>query len=259
MGTGSTARAWLASRKWLRALARGNPYRIERPREAVRIGELVCPLRYDVLVRAGHFDFLAANRELFAADFEAYQERARAEPYFIWFERVMLPSWYPHVLKDRDLFEDTWRRRLQKSFALYESFERVGFDSEHPIVLETGASIHPTPTGKRPTRSVFAGDGNHRLALLLASGAEVLEPSQYRVKRFRSFTPPDTTGFLLEWTGADWAAYRDFIALGYPDARLELEGGRAAVSAPDARVAAEVDALIADDLPSLRRTVAVHA
>lgn len=259
MPTAPTARAWRATRKWLRSAARGNPYRIERPRAAVRIGELVSPLRYDVLVRAGHFEFIRAHRDLYATDFETYQRLARAEPYFIWFEHVMLPSWYPHLLSDRDRFEDAWRRRLRKSFALYESFERVGFDRAHPIVLETGARIHPTPTGKQPKRSVFAGDGNHRLALLLASGADVLEPAQYRVKRFRSFTPPDTTGFLLEWTGAEWSDYRDFIALGYPDARLELVDGGVAVSASDPAVAAEVDALVADDLPSLRHRVTVPA
>lgn len=249
------ARIPSAGREWVRSALRGNPYRIERSPDAVSIGELVSPLRYDVLLRVGHFEFVAAHRELFDDDSEAYEELARAEPYFVWYERVMVPTWRPHLREDRDGFERAWRERLRASVELHDSFARSGFDPAHPIELLAGFSVRPTPTGKRPARVLFAGDGNHRLALLIAAGQELLYPSQYRIKRYRSLVPADTTGTLLRLTGAGWDEYRAFLALGYPTAQLGLAEGQVSVTA-DPAVATEVEALVATDLPNLAKVPA---
>lgn len=217
----------------------------------MRIGDLVSPLRYDVLLRKRHFEFVARNRELFVDDFDAYERLARAEPYFVWFERVMVPSWRSHLVDDPEGFDREWRQRLRKSYALYESFEERGFDPANPIELLAGNSVRPSASGKRTSRTLFAGDGNHRLALLLAAGVEALSGSHYQVKRYRSLVPADTTGLLLRRTGAGWGEYKAFIALGYPDADLDISSGRVSVSSPDPALAAEVDAVIAVDAPYL--------
>lgn len=238
-------------REWLRSAAKGNPYRREPARGPVRIGEIVSPLRYDVVVRARHLAFYAARRDLFATDFEAYQALAREQAYFVWFARVAAPRWWPWVFDDPLLFESAWRDRLRASAALHDSFQAHGFDLAHPIELHAGRRVRQTASGKRTTRRLFAGDGNHRLSLLMAAGQDLLQPSQYRVKRYLSIVPADTTGFLLRETGAGWSEYRSFLELGYPAARLEVSGGRVRVEAPDTAVAAEVKALVERDLPHL--------
>lgn len=243
-------------REWLRSAARGNPYRREAGIEPVRIGEIVSPLRYDITVRAQHFALYAECRELFAADFEAYQRLAREQDYFIWFGRVMAPRWLPGVLEDPVLFENAWRERLRASAALYDSFEARGFDSAHPIELYAGYRVRDAAGGRRATRGLFAGDGNHRLALLMAAGQSVLLPGQYRVKRYLSLVPIDTTRRLLRETGAGWAEYRSFIELGYPSARLDAAEGRVLVEAAEPSVAAEVTATVERDLPHLTGEIA---
>jgi hypothetical protein len=245
------ARIPAGGRAWMRAALRGNPYRIEPGDRPIRIGELVSPLRYDVLLRKRHFEFLREHRDLFAEDFDAYEKRARQEPYFVWFERVMAPSWLPEVMDDQGAFETAWRERLRRSFELLTSFEKSGFDPAYPVELLAGNSVAPTATGKRLARSVFAGDGNHRLALLMAAGVDELTGAQYRIKRYRSLVPADTTGLLFEWTGGGWTEYQDFIALGYPTVSLRLVEGRVEVADADAATTAEVEAIVSADLPHL--------
>jgi len=238
-------------RRWLRSTASGNPYRIVRGSEPVRIGDVVSPLRYDVMIRVRHFERHAERLDLFASDFDRYERLVRREPYFVWFQRARVPAWWPWLLDDPAGFERAWHERLRASAALFESFTARGFDPAHPIELHAGRRVHETPTGKRITRSLYSGDGNHRLALLLAGGNEVLLPTQYRVKRYRSLVPTDSTGFLVRETGAGWPEYRSFLELGYPSAALTLDGGRVRVEADDAAVQAEVKALLDVDLPYL--------
>lgn len=239
------------SRRWLRSAARGNPYRILRGMEPVRIGDVVSPLRYDVMIRVRHFELHGERRDLFAQDFDEYERLVRAEPYFVWFRRARVPTWSPWLLDDPVAFEEAWRERLRESAALFESFAANGFDQAHPIELHAGRRVCETHSGKRITRVLYSGDGNHRLALLLAAGKETLLPAEYRVKRYRSLVPTDSTGFLLRETGAGWSEYRPFIELGYPSAGLELSETRVRVDADDPAVQAEVKALVERDLPYL--------
>lgn len=241
----------LRHRQWLRSAARGNPFRTQRGEEPVRIGDIASPLRYDVVIRARHFERHAERRELFAADFDAYERTVRAEPYFVWFERSRVPAWWPWLLDDPPAFEAAWRKRLRDTAALYDSFHARGFDESHPIELYAGYRVRDADTGKRTARTLFAGDGNHRLSLLLAAGQDFLLPGQYRIRRYLSLVPADTTGHLLRETGARWEEYRSFIELGYPSARVDLAGGRVRVDADDPAVATEVESVVAHDLPSL--------
>lgn len=239
----------LRHRQWARALLDGNPFRIERATEPVPIGELVSPLRYDVLVRARHFDFHEEHRDLYARDFDEYERRARLLPYYVWFTRT---SALTARMDDPETIEAGWRKRLHESAALSDSFRRSGFDEAFPIELLAGARVGAAPSGKRAVRRLYAGDGCHRLALLLASGQDTLRPSQYRVKRYRALVPADTSGFLLKATGAGWPQYQSFLALGYPTVRVSLDAGRPRVECDDPRLRAEVEAVVAVDLPHLR-------
>lgn len=243
-----------AQRAWLRSAAGGNPYRHERGTEPVRIGDIVSPLRYDVLLRARHFAWHAEHRELMTSDPDAYQDLARRQAYFIWFSRVMVPRWLPTAQTDAVLFESAWRERLQGSAALFESFQQEGFDTSHPVELHAGLRVRRSRSGKLTSRRLFAGDGNHRLSLLMAAGHQVLVPDQYMVKRYLFLVPADTTGLLLRETGADLTEYRSFVTLGYPGTRLDdPDGGRVRVDAATDAVASEVAGVAKVDLPNVDR------
>ena len=236
-------------RRWLRSTARGNPYRIERGAEPVRIGDVVSPLRYDVMIRVRHFALHAERRELFRSDFDAYERLVRREPYFVWFQKARVPTWWPWLLDDPEGFDRAWRERLRLSADLFDSFEANGFDTAYPIELHAARRVSETLTGKRISRAIYSGDGNHRLALLLAAGHENLRPTEYRLKRYRSLVPTDSTGFLLRETGAGWPEYTSFLELGYPSAQVTMQDGRVRIDADDAAVQAEVKMLVELDLP----------
>jgi hypothetical protein len=205
---------WAEWRDWVHHARRGNPWFHHSGEAEVEIGPLVSPLRLDVTVRASYFEWFAGNRGLFVSDFEAFAAKAREHDYYVWFTRVMCPAWQPTVLKDERLLDQAWRTRLRDSAALYESFERDGFDTRYPITLISGRSVLPTKTGKVLERDLYAGDGNHRLALLMAAGRTRLLPSQYRVRRYRRLTPSDTTPVLLAALDLDEHRYLAFLRMG---------------------------------------------
>jgi hypothetical protein len=197
MGRGATE-----LRGWLHDARHGNPWRYERVREPVEIWPLVSPLRYDVLVRRAHFEHLAAHRDRYDEDFDAYARDAREHPYFAWFRHIMCPRWQPEVLLSEAALEQAWHRRLRASAALADSFARSGFDERFPITLYAGVRVGPATSGRHVDRVLFAGDGNHRLALLMAAGRTHLEPRHCRVKRFLTLRPADTSP-TLAWALGD--------------------------------------------------------
>jgi hypothetical protein len=207
---------WVDCRDWVHQARQGNPWVLRRPSEAIQIGPLISPLRFDVTIRASYFDFYAEHRDLFRSDFEAYAQLARSHDYYVWFTEVMCPNWQPHVLTDPTKLASAWGERLRASAALYDSFERSGFDERFPITLRAARRVEPTPTGKRLARDLYAGDGNHRMALLMATGQTALLPSQCRVKHFLRLEPSDTTPQLLAALDVDEHRYLAFLRLGYP-------------------------------------------
>jgi hypothetical protein len=200
----------------------------------------VSPLRFDVTIRRAFFAFYAEHRDLYRSDFPAFADRARGEEYFVWFRDIMCVAWQPHVLTDETLLARAWEERLRSAGALYDSFEQRGFDPRFPITLYEGRRVLPTAHGKRLARSIYAGDGNHRLALLLAAGQSTLSPPQYRVKRYRQLQPIDTTPQLLEALRVDEPRYLAFLQAGYPDL-------------PDAAAEAELQSVLRIDKRHLSR------
>lgn len=241
------------AREWVASAVRGNPWTYRAPDDEVEIGPLMSPLRLDVLVRRDFFRFYAEQRELYRSDFRSFAEAARQQDYFVWFERIMCPAWQPHVLETDELFATAWAERLHATARLHDAFTRSGFDTRYPITVYAGRTVLPTKTGKRVTRAVYAGDGNHRMALLLATGQTTLLPGQYRIKRFRRLEPSDTTPLLLAALGIDVQRYLAFVRAGYPSVRIEQIDGRIEVtSSPDAATEAEVSNVIRADARHLR-------
>jgi hypothetical protein len=238
-------------RDWLRHAWSGNPWSYETPQDELEIAPIVSPLRFDITVRLRFVQFYRENRLLYRDEFDRFASLAKEHDYFIWFERIMCVNWQPHVLADAALFERSWHERLRAAAVLVESYEQQGFDSRHPITLYAGRKVLETPTAKRVTRRVYAGDGNHRIAILLAAGESTLRPGQYRIKRFRRLTPSDTTTELLRLLDVDQGAYLDFLRRGYPELRISSSDGRIEVEPAESAAAAEVRSILRIDQPQL--------
>ncbi len=183
--------------------------------EPVAIAPLVSPLRYDVVVRRDWFDLRASQRERFDADFDALFEASSTHAYGTWFREVVARTVHPDYLASEERLRREFAARLRRSIALQDSFDARGFDAAHPIALNAGVCVHPTASGKRLTAALYAGNGCHRLALLLRAGRERLEPGEYVVRRAVDYTPRDNTGLLLEALNVRAGDYYRFVSLGY--------------------------------------------
>ena len=149
--------------------------------ESVNIRSLISPLRYDVVVRADFFSFLGdlASRGVQRPDEVA--SAAREHPYFVWFEKVAMQRFRPWVLADEDLLRRQFTERVRSSMNLWSSFREHGFDIRHPVTLRSAPGPMAADSGAVVDRRLHVGDGGHRLALLLADGAEQLGPDMYRI------------------------------------------------------------------------------
>jgi hypothetical protein len=189
--------------------------------ERVSIDELISPLRYDIMVRADYFRFLDQMWGWFVRDFDSFVEASRDHPYFVWFTEIHCRRLHPKLLKDEQTHDAAFRRRIRKSARLLARFRHHGFDTRPPMLLHGGRRIAPTATGKTVVRSVYAGNGCHRIALLKLGGFTWLEPKTYVVARHRTFAPRDNTAILLECLGLSRSEYLAFLSLGYGGSRQE--------------------------------------
>jgi hypothetical protein len=178
---------------------------------AIDIAELISPLRYDVLVRAQFFDFLA-NRPPGESE-DALLAAAQSEPYAVWFRAVAMARFRPWVLQDPAVLAESFAERVRASRALLASFGARGYDPSKPVTLRVTSGVQRSDTGVPMHRTVHVGDGGHRLALLLQSRS-VLEPSMYRLDP-RPMPLIDNTAVLHRALGLSDAAYLAFVARGY--------------------------------------------
>lgn len=220
--------------------------------ESIAIAPLVSPLRLDILVRRDWFEFRAARRERFDADFDALLEASLRHPYGIWFREVVAGSVHPEFLASEERFLSEFAARLRRSIALQDSFEVNGFDAARPIALNAGELVHPTASGKRIAAELYAGDGCHRLALLMCAGRERLEPGEYVVRRFVEYTPRDNTGLLLAPLGMQADDYYRFLSLAYGEgADASRESLLERVRARQPGRLAELEGILRADAPYL--------
>jgi hypothetical protein len=215
--------------------------------EPVALDELVSPLRYDILVRADHFRFLDQHLELAERDPDTYVRLARRHPYFTWYMTVAMPRYRPRQHADDQLRLAAFRRRVLGAVELWRSFKAAGFDPRHPVTLRTAVPGAATPTGKVVRRRFHAGDGCHRLALLVAAGAESLAPAWYQLRSDPLGSLIDNTSVLIGPLALSGSAYDAFLARGYG----------APPAADRATIVAHVRAHTPDRLAELQQVLAV--
>lgn len=180
----------------------------------VRIYDIVCPLRYDILVRAEFIEFLANNDGLLATAREAILESPAARAYEVWFREVAILRFSPEIYHDGNQVRQRFAIRVEKTKRLWESISLNGFDSAHQIKLRSGKSILEV-NGKSVSGPFFAGDGCHRIACLLVMGKKYLEPKEYEVALWPKFQPLDNTALLIDKLPITVSDYLTFISRGY--------------------------------------------
>jgi hypothetical protein len=191
--------------------------------EPVDLAELVSPLRYDVLVRARFLELLGERLDRVDTDLDGVVREAAAHPYHTWFNTIALPRYRPRTAASERRRQQAFRERVLRSAALLVSFRRHGFDPRYPVSLRTAAPGAATSSGKVVPRRLYAGDGCHRLALLLAAGQGVLEPAWYRVRAEPLAAPLDNTHTLLGVLRVEPTDYYRFLSMGYGLAELATD------------------------------------
>lgn len=183
--------------------------------EPVALDELVSPLRYDIIVRADHFRFLDEHLDLLERNREAYLRLAMDHPYFTWYTEVALARYRPRAHTDQQRELAAFRRRVVSAAELWRSFKAGGFDPRHPVSLRVALPNAATPTGKVVRRRFHAGDGCHRLAMLVAAGEPTLSPGWYQVRGDPLGALIDNTSTLIGALGLGREEYYRFLARGY--------------------------------------------
>jgi hypothetical protein len=191
-------------------------------KNGIDIASIVCPLRYDVLIRRDFFAFYESRRELYRSDFEAFVKLAKQGTYYTWYTESELVRCKPQMRNNLEVLERGFVTRIKKSVALYESVNQHGYTPQIPIVLKTAERLLPPtaerlapPTGKIVRGRYFLADGCHRLALLMAKGYTVLPADHFRVKYFREFSPFDSTSVLAHSLPITPSAYFTFLSSKY--------------------------------------------
>jgi hypothetical protein len=183
--------------------------------EPLPIVPLISPLRYDIVVRLEYLRFLEANIAWFARDFPSYVEAARKTGYFVWFTEVMCRNFRPRLLHTERKLQRAFEHRLRKTTRMYLRFLKSGFDRRFPVLLNTGDRILETDTGKHIICRYYAGDGCHRIALLLLAGESVLQAETYYVRCFRHYAPRDNTARLVQTLSLEPEKYFAFLSIYY--------------------------------------------
>ncbi|MGL5815919.1 MAG: hypothetical protein ACRCYR_00035 [Phycicoccus sp.] len=220
-----------------------------RPRsvgtEPVDIAALVAPLRLDVLVRARFLDWLEPRLDagLDAADLDALVADAHHEPYAVWFHRVEVTRFRPHLVADPAALEAAFADRVRRTAALLRSYREHGFDPAHPVTLRVTGVRPLSDSGLTVAKTLHVGDGGHRLALLLRDGRP-LEQGMY-VRDPRPMPVIDNTSLLVGPLGIPADEYVAFLAPWYSGSAVtSLAALEAAVAAESATRAAELRAVI---------------
>lgn len=180
----------------------------------IRIFDIICPLRYDILVRADFIELLAENDKICAFELEEILEHRAAQSYSVWFREVCIKRFFPEIYHDKNLVRQRFAIQVEKTKRLWESVSLNGFESAHPITLQSGKSILEV-NEKKIGASLFAGDGCHRIACLWVMGKKYLEPKEYRVRMHTKFQPLDNTALLIDKLPITVSDYLTFISGGY--------------------------------------------
>jgi hypothetical protein len=182
--------------------------------ERIRIYDLVCPIRYDILVRVEFIRFLVENDYLSSNDIDVILEAPAAQRYRTWFKEIPFRGRYPEYYDDDTHIREPLYLRIRKTQELWKSMSSKGFDHTQPIKLRSGELVHSINEKTFKTR-FYAGDGCHRIACLLVMGREWLEPEEFIVALGKELHPRDNTAILLDKLPISMSDYLSFISRGY--------------------------------------------
>lgn len=188
----------------------------------IEIASIVCPLRYDVLVRRDFISFYATHRDLYDSDPNGFIALTKQTSYYTWYLESEAVRTNKHLRGKPTALDQDFHKRIGRVVALYESVQKDGFSSRFPITLKTAKRILPPttdrggpPTGKQVRAKYFLADGCHRLALLMMLGYQMLPASYFRVQCYREFSPFDSTGLLARRLLPEPSAYFGFLSTYY--------------------------------------------
>lgn len=215
------------------------------------IAALISPLRLDVVIRADFFTLIETHGDLWRTDRRAFLELAYQHDYWVWYRDIasQLGMTSRHGALQRRGFE----RRVERSVAMAQRFATEGYDTRRPISLWRVGEVRPTATGKLLRRSVFMGDGCHRLALLRNAGVEYLPPEMIQWRSIETFAPRDNTHELLQRTAMSEERLLAFLASGYGVAVGPSDTLQTVLDRLPADEAEEFAAVAALDFAVLRR------
>jgi len=179
---------------------------------SVPVGELISPLRWDILVRVEFFRLLDAHPGLAPS---AIVDLARGSHYDVWFRKVAMARYQPEVAADDARYAAAFAERVSSATVLWRTFQAEGYDDRFPIVLRQAGPKTRFPAGKPVRRRYYMGDGCHRLAMMVAAGTEALPPSRYRVEPLPLPRVIDNTAVLLPLLRPTEAEYSAFLGMGY--------------------------------------------
>ncbi len=187
--------------------------------DGIEIAAVVCPLRYDVLVRRDFFSFYASHRDMYASDWNTFMAMAKRTSYYVWY---LESEGVRTNLRASGNTNVNFAQRVDRAVALYESVQRSGFSARSPITLKTAKRLLPPttdrrgpPTGKRVRAKYFLADGCHRLALLMALGYTTLPAEYFRVKCYQEFSPFDSTSLLARRLMQNASVYFPYLSSYY--------------------------------------------
>ena len=180
--------------------------------EPVPVGELISPLRLDILVRVEFFRLVDAHPDLSAAEMP---DAARGTDYDVWFREVAMTRYQPEVADDDLRYSAAFAERVRSATQLWRTFRANGYDDRYPIVLRRPGPKTQFPEGKPVHRERYMGDGCHRLAMMVAGGADVVPPTRYRIEPMPLPRVIDNTAVLLPLLQPTEAQYAAFLAMGY--------------------------------------------
>lgn len=223
--------------------------------ESVPIGRLMCPLRYDLLVRIEFIRLLRDQWSMYADNLSRFLERPQSRAYYVWFKEVACARYRREIYGDDKLLHSAFVGRVHETARLWKSITSNGYDQSTPVRLQSGHSVR-TVHGKRINSAYFAGDGCHRLSCLYLMGHDRLEPEQYEVELSRSYQPLDNTAILIKKLPLDRTEYLHFLSRFYCDGmELDSVGAiRQHVASHSPNLLPELDSVLAFDLDHVATT-----
>ena len=180
----------------------------------LNIVSLICPLRYDLIIRIEFFRFLEREWDLYTNNLPSFLDAAPVKNYYIWFKEISIARFNPDLYPHENLIKPKFIEQVHTAAALWKSLEDNGLDISNPICLMSGKEIIPV-NGKITNELYFAGDGCHRLSYLYVKGVRTLPPNYYQVIIYKKFQPLDNTDILYKKLPLSTANYCKFISSYY--------------------------------------------